>query len=517
MCRDGVRLRRRESAPLHFFSRRQSTKPTSDEAYRESIIRFTKFREHERIQRLSMGANEMDAYHSISGDGRNFSTISTTPTDQNRSYHPNASCPPKSYRTRATPPGKHNDTVPTHNGHRAKKFSVQFNMADSTDESDFAFENGRNVRHSMPATTSNAYGRAVLRQQNAIDSSAIIEEAIDDFEEAHCTYISENHSNYRSPPTKFYKQNSNPYPSDQSSMSTLCDGVPEKPKRLLNNKKSRKLLTEAHFTHAYNEFNNFEIQSPYYTDSSSMFSTLEKPTKFVSVDTDNYVTAGHPSTYHNMFLNKNGDTGEYVAPGIERQNLPNCLTSDDALLADEVFQEDPTECVRIFEENFERTSNASDLVQEQLHEIRPKNEHVKITDLDKSTDTTNTLDDTELISRSEHPERLNVSQMIEISRIQKFHETMLCADIICSINEFDSEGHVEINLNTPLYFEWGMFRNTLVTTRMYPIDDVDEQSIVVAETAIIRDAQILRLEFLPFTSVLLSHHFHVTFTFLSSP
>ncbi|XP_031621154.1 uncharacterized protein LOC116339430 [Contarinia nasturtii] len=506
--KDGtMRLRRRESAPHQFFTKRQSAKPTSDEAYRESIIRFTKFREHERIQRLSMGANEMAAYHSISGDMPNFSAISTTPTDQNRngSYQP-STCPAKSYRKKVIPED-HNDTMPTHNGHRTKKFCVKFHMADSTDESDFNFENRRNTRHSMPATTSNAYGRAIQRTQNAIDTSAILEEAIDDFEDAHCTYRGsvndeESQSNYRSPPTKFYKQNSNPYPSEMSSLSTLCDAtqVPEKPKRLLlNSKKSRKLLTEAHFTHAYNEFNNFEIQSPYYTDCSSMISIAEKKNNFPSIDSDNYVTAGHPSTRYDSFVNKHGDTIEYATPCAEipqyqkRQDLPNCLTSDDSILAGEVFQEDPNECVRMFEENFERTSNASISMHEQSHETRQRKGHVKITDLDKSTDSANTMDDTDIISRTEHIDHLNASQMIPPNRVQTFHETLQFADIICLISEFDSMGRMESKTEMPLHFELGMFRNTLVTARKYPDDDDEnEDKILVAETAIIRDAEVLR-------------------------
>lgn len=517
-CRDGtIRRHRRESAPL------QSVKPTRDETYRESIIRFTKFREHERVQRLSMGANDLSAYHMIGADASNSSSGNTTPTDQSHiAYHPNT-CPSKSYYAQTIMMEDRNGTMP-HNGSQktTKNISVQFHLAESNTDVSSLDSDHHKIRHSMPASImTNPYVRGIHRTQNSIDSTMIREEAIEEFEEAHCFYRSdsvneEEQSSSRSPPMKFYKQNTNPYPSNSepSSLSTFSSAAPppppppprgkcpEKPKRLLSHSiQSRKLLSEAHFT---GQYRNFQFQSPYYTDSLSMTSTVENH-KLNSIDTDNYVNGENLTqrTHYDVFVNKHGEKVEYALPCVDdileyqrRQQLPNCLTSDHSILANEVFQEDPNECVRIFEENFETTSNTSTIsIHEHIQDnnCRQNNGRVLITDLDKSTDSVNTLDTLDTMSRTERINNLN-SEMRTPNRVYQFHETMQRADIICLINDVKSKGKMETKIETPLHFEWGTFKNTNVTVRKYAEfnDDANKDFTLIAETAIIRDAEVLR-------------------------
>lgn len=506
--RDGTqRMRRRESAPLQLFNKRR---PTSEETYRESLIRFTKFRENERIKRLSMGANEMNAYHSVCDDMPNHMNESTTPTDQRLIQHRPKTCPPKPYRSQNNANGRM-DIASQHNGyHRTKKVSVQFHLSESTEESEMIYDSHRSARHSMPATTTNGYMHGVRRGQNSLDSQTIQEEDIEKFEDAHCKYSNsvndDDQSSYRSPPSKFYKQNLNPFPStsEASSLSTFGEmqstrmKCPEKPKRLLlNSKQSRKLLTEAHFTGAYR---NFEIQSPYYSDSSSVFSSMAKR-NYASTDADSLTDdQSQPPNHYQVIVNKHGDEVEYALPCIDmaeyqkRKTLPNCFTSDDSILAGEIFNENPHDFDRILSENFEMGSNVSISMNDEMpthhqhHRDQHHNgRHIMITDLDKSNDSIATLNDLKTNSTSE---------LEQINRIDYYHQVLSQQTaIICSISDIDSAEKIEAKLSTPLHFEWGVFKTTNITVRKYctPMDSsINDDYQLIVETAIIRDAEFLR-------------------------
>lgn len=492
-----TRTRRRESAPLHFFTRRR---PTTDDAYRESLSRFTRYRES--TNGLPFGVHDFDAYHSISNiDAPSSSGEITTPTDRrtNTQYRPNT-CPPKPNRSQSIS-GCRNG-IAHHNGYRNKKISVQFHLGESTEDSDVSYDH-RTTRHSMPVAMPTE--RGLRRGQTSIDSQTIREEEIEEFEGAHCMYsdsVNDNEqSSCQSPPTQFYKQNLNPFPSssDASSLSTLCiepqsqsqpkrGNCPAKPKRLLlNSKQSRKILTDAHFTGAYR---NFEIQSPYYSDSSSMISSSVGKSNHQSIDSFNDDNA----LPFQVVLNKHGDEVEYALPRIDlpeyqkRHKLPNCLTSDDSMLAGEVFNVNPTDFDRILSENFEKSKSTISM-HEEMHRNHHKNGHIMITDLDKSTDSTNTINDIDM----------NHKQQLHTDRIANFHQAIQQAtDVICMISDFESVGKMEARIQTPLHFEWGHFKSTNVTVRKYADitnDGTNNDFILIAETAIIRDAEILRFFF----------------------
>lgn len=386
--RDGTyRMRRRESAPLHLFGKRQPPPPPSEGTYRESLLRFTTFRENERIKRLSMGPNDMNGYQLACND---VSHENTTPTDQRLIQHRPKTCPPKPYRSQNNANRRMNTSQ--HNGyhHRTKKVSVQFHLSESTENSEVNY-GSRSSRHSMPAMPTNGYAPRYVphREQNSIDSHTIREEEIGEFEGAHCKYSDsvndDDQTSYRSPPSKFYKQNLNPFPSTSEASSSNAFGdttrsmhnaCPEKPKRLLlNSKQSRKLLTEAHFTGAYR---NFEIQSPYYSDSSSVYSRVAKR-NFTSTEVDSLTDdQTMPTNHYQVIVNKYGDGVEYALPCNEmteyqqRRALPNCFTSDDSILAGEVFNENPQDFDRILNEDLEISSNVSISVN---NEVQTKSNH----------------------------------------------------------------------------------------------------------------------------------------------
>lgn len=488
------RVRRRESAPLQLFTKRRST---TESAYRESLARFTRFRENERIHRLSMGANEVAAYHSISNEPHSFSGESTTPTDQRHMHYVPSTCPPRPYHTQDIS-GNRNG-MPHHDGHRIKKISVQFHLNGSSDDSDLNINYGKS-RHSIAT-----YGHR--NAHHSADSRTIHEEEIEQFEEAHCMYsvsanASDEQTGYHSPPLKFYKQNLDPYPStsEASSLGTLCapepplrGKCPEKPKRLmLNSKQSRKMLTEAHFTGAYR---NFEIQSPYYSDSSSVVSRNDQQPNHEQINANNF-----DRQRYQVIANQNGDEVEYALPCTadlpvfqRGQTLPNCFTSDDSILAGEIFNENPQECERILNENIEVTSNASFSMHERVNaEYRDHrgSGHIMITDLDISTNTANSQIDLTMCSNESAHEKS--SYIRTPNRIKHFQKAMKRVDIIvCSISDFKSMEKMEAKLETPLHFEWGTFRRTNVTVRKYDNGGNNDLRLIT-EAAMIRDAEALR-------------------------
>lgn len=479
-------MRRRESAPLQqLFNKR---KPSDDELYRESLVRFKKFREHERIQRLSLGANDMAAYHSISDDQTNLSAGNTTPTDQQHvAFMPNT-CPTKSYRAQTKIDTK---VAVQQNGRTKKISSVQFRLNESTtDECDSNFDYQKS-RHSMPA-----FVQSERRAQ--IDAQTIEEEEREEFE-AHCmngdSLTVDDPPIYRSPPMKFYKENSYPSRSEISSLSTRCDAppvrgkCPVKPKRSMPiNNQSLKKLSEAHFTGAYK---NYVIQSPYYTDTSSLASSMTKQNQ-PRDDSRDYNDENSSSLAHyQVIVNKHGDEVEYALPCVD-------LAAEYQRRTTNLMSKDAIDCERVLNENFEMTSNASSSMRERIQSNFQRNGRVMITDLDKSTDSINTFEDLDNLMRDGHLD--DVTHNIDLytrtpNRVLQFHETMQCADIICKIAEFESVGKMDSILQTPLHFEWGNFKGTDVTVRKYadlPSDNADKDFTLIAETAIIRDAEVLR-------------------------
>lgn len=522
-CRDSqTRLRRRESAPTIQSHEKFDPNRTCDDSYRQKLAKFNQFRTEERIQRLSMGPNDMSGYHTILDDQiaeTEFST-SEVPVRQQPQRKPNKLI---LRRANATTDEELDDDTLFGDRPKSKKISVQFHLNESTDESELDFTRRRAPRHSMPASSQHVYKHKSRRSKNSFNSHTILEEEIKEFEGAHC-YSSTNddderQSGYRSPPMKFYKQNSNPYPSNDSDSTAIADTkykraavkCPEKPKRLyVNSNHSRKLLTDAHFTGAYK---NFEIQSPYFSeDSSTQFSFTalqEKMQEHRRNSRDSLLgDNSSQSTRYQVIVNKHGDEVEYALPCVDqqpqylrRQKPPEKpLTSDDSIMANEVFQEDPNECRRIIDGNFDLDSIASEpSVHDRSEDFLRKRGRIMITDLDKSTDSANTLDDIRSTAEHErHKNELNGIAPRATNRVLEFYETMQCADVICLISECRTAIGEEPSTRSPLFHVKGNFKQTPVTVRKYTdnkqgIEDEQYKDFaLLAETAIIRDLDVLR-------------------------
>lgn len=389
------------------------------------------------------------------------------------------------------------------------------------------------VRHSMPSNMSRNYkakppkrkkGRAPARPVNP---NVIHEDEVKEFEGSHCQAggisVSESPPNIFSPPTKFYKMNSNPYPvmssesdsygTTQPLPATNLQNCPVKPKRLMlkqqNVQQNTKELSEAHFNGAYQ---NYEVHSPYYEDKGRDFAAtnaadlMQNPGK----------SDGRQSPQYQTIINKHGEMVEYAVPYCEQRkhNLP--VDDHPTELEDEVFQEDAHECEKIINDNFrflgnekiDENSHVQDNNRSSLYTKRPrkKSEHVLITDLDKSMDSSNTMDGKrqshdildELNSLSKWSENLtrnvdpkSTSQAELLDMLFTVKSAMPC----CRTKELKPKISVLQNtFPSPVEIVSGVFRKTTVTLRNYPITGMEfrEESTSIATEAVKRDFEILR-------------------------
>lgn len=417
-----------------------------------------------------------------------------------------------------------------------------------------------NPRQSLPANMSKNYiSKAYKRKKtkgsaNRVDPNTIHEDEVKEFEGYHChNGFGEQSADVISPPMKFYKQNSNPYPMFGNEnhidlgMDTMrgnggsagvggvggasTSGVPlrpsrslqncpVKPKRLLlkhqNMQKNTKELSDAHFNGAYQ---NYEVHSPYYEGKGRDFavavaSELSKnPASGKKSD-----GTGRYSPQYQAIINKHGDVVEYAIPYCEqrkRDTLAEFGEQQQQIAADdEEFQVDLEKCENIINQNF-RFLNAEKIFEatgepgnrSSLYNKRPRkqNEQILITDLDKSLDSSKTLDTKrqshdifdELNSLSKWSE--NLSKCAEASKSQKdlleLFDAVKASMPCCRLKELRSKVTVLHNtFASPVEIVSGTFRKTKVTLRNYLVADVQarDESMLIAAEAIKRDFEILR-------------------------
>lgn len=500
MYRDNT-IRRRESAPPRPIQPQQfDPNKTRDDSYREKLAKFAEFRVNERSQRLSIEPNDMcDAYHTIADDH----VIERDTKKAQRSNSLN-----KTNR-------KENDDEPDHHHHhqhdrsRSKKISVQFHLnGGTTDDSEISYK--QNIpRHSLPVSSHHSMYKQKSRKSKhstQLESHTIREEGIKAFEGAYSNGSIDDddiYSNPISPPMKFYRQNSNPYPgngltSASSEISELTTSdmhpmrIPDKPKRLmLNSKQSRKLLTEAHFNGFYR---NFEIQSPYFSEDNSTVLSFPAYKNDIrrsrdTFDSLNGESASQQGRYQ-VITNKHGEDVEYALPCIDQQPqyqrkkiAPKYAESDD--LANEVFEEDPTKCEQLINGNSDLDSSGS--TTEPISLLNQ--DRVMITDLDKSTECSLNHENT----TRECEQEPSLEQHRSVFPIRDYFESMQSADIVCLISDFiPKRNDAEIVSRMPLYIQPGTFKKSDATIRKYYDQLNDPDLSYVVETAIIKDLDVLR-------------------------
>lgn len=356
-------------------------------------------------------------------------------------------------------------------------------------------------QHSLPSNMSKNYiTKAYKRKKKApapqptADPNIIHEDEVNEFEGYHCIdgFGDGAQSNPLSPPTKFYKQNSNPYPlfaSDKDQgLSSIGNGIdakrlsvnlqncPTKPRRLMlkpqNVQKNTKELTEAHFQGTYQ---NYEVHSPYYEGRARDFgmatiSTEPGTNRPGQSDSDRY------SPQYLTTVNKHGEMVEYAIPFCEQRKRDSRLDEVDFL------DDDIQNCENVINQNFrflnaEKFGETDHVSRSSLYNKRPRKacEQVLVTDLDKSLDSSKTLDD----KRQSHDifEELNslskcsgnLSTYTENNRSQRDLVQLLKAVKtsmpFCRVDELKTK--VTVLQNTypsPLEIISGIFRKTKVRT-----------------------------------------------------
>lgn len=403
-------------------------------------------------------------------------------------------------------------------------------------------------RHSLPSNMSKNYiSKAHKRKKTKgssgrVDPNTIHEDEVKEFEGYHChNGFSENgqqSSDIISPPMKFYKQNSNPYPIDhpndnlglgtmindggastsgaQLRPSQSLQNCPVKPKRLLlkqqNMQKNTKELSDAHFNGAYQ---NYEVHSPYYDGKARDFAaSVTGDAHKNAANGQNSDGTGRYSPQYQAIINKHGDVVEYAIPYCEqrkRDTLAEFVQEPQQIGGDEEeFQVDIQKCENIINQNFgflnaEKMYEATN--RNSLYNKRPRklNEQILITDLDKSLDSSKTLDTKrqshdifdELNSLSKWSE--NLSKCAEASKSQRdlleLYDAVKLAMPCCRLKELRSKVTVLHNtFASPIEIVSGTFRKTKVTLRNYPMTEAQarDESMMIAAEAVKRDFEILR-------------------------
>lgn len=510
--------RRRESAPAQSLRSFDPNK-TRDESYLEKMATFAKYRANERSQRFSLGPNDMSAaYQSIIGNHDNHLA------ERERNHVPQRSTTVKSNRNHNIENGDEIDHVSSNanvNEHaRTKKFSVQFHLNNGSDDSEMSYKQQPPPRHSMPTASHHSMYRQKSRkakQSNGYDAYTIREEESMNGFRAACDDESIEDGIYSSPlspPWKCNKINSNPYPSHHGPTSTSSDiseltasdsrpiQYPEKPKRLLLNsqqtrQQTRKFLTEAQ-TNGY--FPNFEIQSPYYSDSSSTALSFvgyknEMRSSRETLDSLNGESMSQPNRYQTI-TNKHGEDVEYALPCVDQSPQYQRNKFPQPFPIDEVFEEDPAKCEELINQQLDSDTSGSIETHDEIPVLPPKQgRRVMVTDLDKSSDSLIQESLTTSKSDQQH-ETANPATALHVrpvNPILEYFEKMHSADFICLISDFIPKiADENIMQRIPLYTQTGTFKKCDATIRRYHDQLSDPDLAYIAETAIIRDLDVLR-------------------------
>lgn len=424
-------------------------------------------------------------------------------------------------------------------------------------------------RHSLPTNMLKPFAdrsiRLKKRKSTRSEQQTIHENEVQEFEGSHCYGNLDRYPHTaptsNSPPTKFYKQNSNPYPENgfmsvtptpRSAQHPLSShhgnefsprSCPPKPKRLLLkpteniNHDLTKEITEAHFNGSYK---NFEIHSPLNYDGSKSptnlnrsslrnrqprFSDISRTSQKSDPKEDLLRSQLHSGQYQTI-INKHGDAVVYAVPFCEQpaerptHTLDVIQSADD--LTDEVFIDDQNECEKVINENFQfltetTTEDAADESMKQidsnisrrsLYARKPlkANTSVMVTDLDKSVDSSRTLDDkcksqegladlnslskwSDNLARSIHPKTKSQNDLLD------FMDTIQSTVSICQLNEIKPKISVLRNtFSSPLEIMSGIFRKSTISLRSYAFseDGVKDDKCLIAEHAIRRDFDILK-------------------------
>lgn len=542
-CReiDGSNSQRRQSAPPVPLKNSNSR----DEAYVEKMAKFIEWRNTDRQRRASEVTNSA---MSIPSQQHHY----PYPTDDSESIdnglHPSdgGSSPIDDMLTARH---GHLHTHITHGVDEVDHAEATHNPAEHRFESKHRM--GIPRQQSLPSNMSKSYiGKAYRRKkkgpapQPTADPNIIHEDEVKEFEGYHCSDgFGDNgpQDNPLSPPMKFYKQNLNPYPlfaSDNASTNTQTIGgsstdsgyvvdakrlsanlqnCPAKPKRLLlkpqNMQKNTKELTDAHFQGHYR---NYEVHSPYYESRQRDFGMAS----VVTDARDNHDGgSGRYSPRYESIKNKHGDVVEYAKPFYEHRKRDSQLdfaSHHQMQDEDDFLQDDIKTCENIVNQNFgflnaEKFGDETYGNRSSLYTKRPRisTGPILITDLDKSVDSSKTLDDKRqstvandifeelnALSKWSHNASRCADNNIKTQRdLMELYNVVKASVPCCRAKELRTKVTVLQNTyRSPIDITSGIFRKTKVALRNYSVDadSAKSEQMALAAEAIKRDLEIIR-------------------------
>lgn len=508
---DSSHFSRRQSAPSKSLKSFDPNK-SRDEAYILAMNKFMEYRQNEkRKRRVTEGitTTRFSYYSDKKGQQKNQREIidvgAHASGESNRIDNKNG---PSLTQTAEL------HTLP---GHR----STSSSNPSTVEKIDSNF--GR--QNSLPANMSKNYivkshrkkkGKAP-QPSTKMEPNIIHENEIQAFERNHCQMDSpeiNDTSNMISPPAGFYKADSNPFRTSVESGNfgaynrvPIC---PAKPKRHLLGQKNTKELIEARFNGAYKDY---EFHNRWYDGKDREIVTEEEKRFSPDGETSN---SGRYSPQYQIIRNKHGQMVEYAVPFCEQESLDHHHSKQQSInLEDEVFEEDPNACEKIVRGTYRLIRNEHHPLRETVNSrnslytkrARKQNEHILVTDLDKSIDSWNMMDGkrqsqyildelkslstwSENLTKTVDPKSKSQNELLEL--IYSVKPSM----IHCCNKEITRKTSVLQNtFPSPIDIASGVFRQTTVTLRnhLYPnIQQVREESLLIAGEAIKRDYDILK-------------------------
>lgn len=532
---------RRESAPARTLQHFDLNK-SRDEAYNKAFSKFNEWRVNERKQMLSNQRN--NDRHDVDANEDNGNMAGS---GQFKSVPNRVPIVPSSELDDGSTIIAGGDGVNSYSSSQTTDLFVPMQPK----KRELIYD-GKIPRHSLPANMHKIKKKRAKHPQR--ETSTIHEDEVKEFEVSHCSRNSDGGNGARtpfnSPPTKFYKQNSNPYATSLTHSNNLSDGIsdgtssqvssiricPEKPKRIMlqqqNTSQLTKELSGAHFSGAYK---NYEIHSPFFGAAASsdrcngrlMIAAGVRAAALPSSSSNDTgderntkLKRNSASSQYHVILNKHGDPVEYALPFVEQQQQQQhsnggafaAIGNDDKHHAtdapnydDEIFNEDPRQCEQIVGRMF-NDSDADDDDDNDETEIVYRRSNttqipaaLQVTDLDKSLDS---LDR----KRKQYSKQIfsgvdsvpMTATAVQSQRnLLEFFKTIRGDVRVCSPNELKPKQTVLRNtFASPMEFISGTYRKSTVTLRNCSPADMDDgendDGRFIAESVLRRDLEILK-------------------------
>ncbi|XP_021705597.1 uncharacterized protein LOC5570969 [Aedes aegypti] len=548
--KDANQHRRRESAPpstSNITSTSSSASAARDEAYLEALTKFNQWRSRQRLERISEGCplrtGVIEEHKESEGGAQSdFSSDVPLTSDGRRALNKKFELPksPRYSRHRQ-------DTGPPKKPKRSVEFYRNINRIPENGEPNL--NNGKNNnmadRYSLPAVMpTSRKNKSRLSKPN---NNTIYENEVEEFEQMHVQDNLGDTYAVQSPPSRFFKENSNPYFSTSTlriASPTIVDSTPKKQVNL-NPKRSRNFKdkpapqppmttpdppsshkkhnitnesgTESPFAGSYRkyELNSSSIYDEHVISSRAYRGEMKPLNSSVQSPA---VKERRKSPSYQTIVNKHGDLVDYALPFSDTTDIHSELNST----KNGDILNDIRACEEVINENFRFLNSdihpssilmddSTSMINEPISVLKERGPQI-VTDLDRSMikeepELVDQLDEVDLVIHE--PQDI----LLELDSLEKWSKSIQISDdflqkqfsersmleffqqassqlLICWPKEVHYRvGGLRSSFMAPLEFSCGLFRNAPVSLRKYSLN-VD-RSLYFAEEACKKDFEIL--------------------------